>query len=671
MGYKRNLAISLLYVFFAYLALTWLIAPLPSSSQAVRVPNILAPQLKWQYGGCTSWCQTGWYSSPAAIDLDRDGKVEVIGASYSVFILDGATGSLEKTWDPPGGRQWPSLVVVDLEKDGDLEIVTAQSDGYLNVFDHFGNNVWSRQPTPGYELRSLATYDLDGNGDLEIIVASTRSEDQWFVYEHDGSLRPGEWPQHGPDSNTNGYTSGCYNENVAAGDTDGDGRAEIFGPNDTHYLAFFNDDGTQVRANSMYGLNPDGSNKFWSRVGVHVDHSVDIRGYAQCGTEHRPNFAASAPVIVDVNRDGSQEAIVVGNVYNCGTSPYTSLYEIPYILNSDRTRWSKAGFDWTEIPLPDSNAAPLTENWEIIENNQPNAVAADLDGDGFFEILHSSYDGRMHAYWLDKTEHGSWPYSVFNPAEGFYRFASEPTIADLDADGHAEVVFASWVEKGSNQTGYLHILDYLGNPLQVVSLPDALGNPDWNGALAAPTLANIDADPDIEVILNTAHSGLVAYDLPGTSQARLIWPTGRGNYQRSGSYLHGDLTGSRKQVSRHFASPGDLLTYTIHLMNSGPAFPSASMTDTLPVGVQFAGSLHATSGVVGYSNGTVTWNGSIATNGTVQISFQALVDNIGAGSYLITNLANLDDGFGNQMTLSAYIVIDGFGMYLPFFLRLY
>jgi hypothetical protein len=141
----------------------------------------------------------------------------------------------------------------------------------------------------------------------------------------------------------------------------------------------------------------------------------------------------------------------------------------------------------------------------------------------------------MHAYWLDKSEHGNWPYSVYSPAEGRFRFASEPTVADLDRDGYAEVIFASWVEKGSNQTGKLHILDYLGNVIHEVSLPSAFGSPNWNGALAAPTLDNIDSDPDLEVVLNTAHSGLVAYDLPGSAGARLLWTTGRGSYLRSGS----------------------------------------------------------------------------------------------------------------------------------------
>ncbi len=107
-------------------------------------------------------------------------------------------------------------------------------------------------------------------------------------------------------------------------------------------------------------------------------------------------------------------------------------------------------------------------------------------------------------------------------------------MADLDSDGKAEVIFASWVQKKTNRTGKLHILDYQGNPLHEVNLPAAFGSPDWNGALPAPTLANIDDDNDLELVLNTAHSGLVAYDLPGTANAQILWGTGRGSYKRNG-----------------------------------------------------------------------------------------------------------------------------------------
>ena len=42
--------------------------------KAASPSTIQSPIIKWQYGGCySSWCETGWYSSPAVIDLEGDG----------------------------------------------------------------------------------------------------------------------------------------------------------------------------------------------------------------------------------------------------------------------------------------------------------------------------------------------------------------------------------------------------------------------------------------------------------------------------------------------------------------------------------------------------------------------------------------------------------------------
>jgi hypothetical protein len=54
----------------------------------------------------------------------------------------------------------------------------------------------------------------------------------------------------------------------------------------------------------------------------------------------------------------------------------------------------------------------------------------------------------------------------------------------------------------------------------------------WNGALPAPTLANVDADPDLELIVNSAYAGVVVYDLPGSAGAAVQWGTGRGSFRR-------------------------------------------------------------------------------------------------------------------------------------------
>lgn len=509
----------------ALLAAAALFAP-RSGAQGPSPSAVSAPVLKWQRGGCfASWCQTGWYSSPAIADLDRDGAPEVVWGSYDVVALDGATGALK--WRASNGsRVWPGVAVADLTGDGTLEVIVGRGSDQLTVYDAEGGVLWARNPFGGGEVRTLAVEDLDTDGILEIVVgrASGGATRQLSVYDAAGNVRSG-WPARR--DGEPGYGWGMYNENVAVADLDGDGDKELIGPTDTHYVTALDRGGNQLPASPVYGAG-----KVWSQVGVHVDHAVDLRGYANCGVEHRPNWANSAPVVGDLDRDGVREIVIVGNVYDCGADPYASLYLMPFLFRLDRTRASGAGWDWTVLPTPGAGSGPLSEDYSVIETVEPNPVLADLDGDGNREILFPSYDGRLHAYGLDRTEPGSWPYDV--PGSGI-RFASEPVVADLDGDGTAEVIFTSWPQKSVGGTGQLHVLSHLGSPLHVVDLPAPVGGATWNGALGAPSLGDLDGDGELEVAVGTVSSGVAVYDLPGTSNARVLWGTGRGGLRRTGA----------------------------------------------------------------------------------------------------------------------------------------
>lgn len=652
----RGARLVLLTLFFAT-ALVCARAAAPPTATAESA--LAAPVLKWQRGGCYStWCETGWYSSPAVADLDGDGQPEVIGTTFSLFVLNGEDGSVQWSLDPPGGRVWPGVVVADIDGNGDLEIATGHGNGYLNVYQHDGSAYWSERPTTS-ELRGLSAYDLNGDGKLELIAtAAVSSKTNTWVLGHDGQILR-DWPQL---TNDSGYAWGVYNDNAAIGDIDGDGAPEIVVPSDVHYINAYERTGTQIPAHPMYG------GEGWGKVGIHVDHAVDLRGYANCGVEHRPNFAHAPATIADVDGNGELEVIVTGNVYNCGAIPYVSLYEMPFIFNGDRSRWQGSGNNWEVIPAPDGSAAPLSEDYNVVENAMPNPVAADLDGDGTQEILHASYDGRLHAYWLDKSEHGSWPYDVAATGPGI-RFASEPAVADLDADGHAEVLFASWPQKGAGYVGMLHVLDYLGNPLHEVPLPAPFGGADWNGALPAPTLANVDADADLELVLNTAHAGLVVYDLPGTANARVLWGTGRGNYQRSGSLLTGSLQGSSMAMSPPLVSAGDTVQVTIHLRNSGPLLEGVQLSNVLPPQLLYADNLQASSGVASYAGGEVSWTGNVQAGDPVLISYDATVDPAQTVAVVVTNQAEVEDGAGQSWQLAATITVNGQASYLPLVTR--
>jgi hypothetical protein len=484
-----------------------------------------APVLLWKDGGCTSSCQTGWYGSPAAVDLDGDGAPEVVWASHDAVALRASDGAT--LWRGAGaGRSWGGPVVADLDGDGAPEIAVGRGGGSLTVYGAAGDVVRTLSPFGTAEIRALAAADLDGDGTVEILAgrASPGARGQVTAIDASGATRAG-WPALAPSSP--GFGWGVYNQNLAAADLDGDGRREILAPSDVHHVMAFRRDAAELPANARYGAG-----KVWSQVGVHVDDAADLRGFANCETERRPNFADAPASIADLDGDGTREVVIVGNVYDCSADPYRSLYRMPFVLGADRSRWRAGPFDWTVLPAPGPGSGPRSEDFAVVESAMPNPVLADLDGDGRKEILFASYDGKVHAYGLDRAEPPGWPHVL--PGAGI-RFASEPAVADLDGDGRAEVLFTTWSEKAARGTGSLVVVDARGRRVHEVALPAPAGGGRWNGALGAPTLANLDAGPELEVLVGTVATGVVAYRIPGSTAAGIRWGTGRGNVRRDGT----------------------------------------------------------------------------------------------------------------------------------------
>lgn len=508
----------------------------------VSQSGVSRPVLKWQYGACfSSWCETGWYSSPAIADLDGNGRAEVVASAYSVVALDGTTGNL--LWRANSGhdrsegkqnnvgRTWPGIVIQDIDDDGNLDIITAHGGGYVSAYNHRGyfKRGWPKHPI-SRELRGLSVDDIDNDGTHEIVVTGALgSKTNTWVYEHNGALRRG-WPQL---SNDSGYAWGVFNDNAWIADITGDKQKEIVVPSDVHYISSYTTDGRQLPAHSKYG------GKGWGKIGLWEDPGIELRGWGDCSStrreRYRANLAHSAATVADLDGDGTKEVVATGNMYDCAQGHPPGRYTALFIFNPDRSRFNKNGWNWSQPAM--NTGAPLTENYGVIESVMSNPVTVDLDGDDIKEILFSSYDGRMHAFWLNKQERHSWPFSVYNRGEGFMRHASEPVVADLDGDGKAEVIFVSWVQKNSSgpmRLGKLHILNYQGRPLHQIDLPRPKSTSRRsNGALAAPTLGNIDGDPDLEIVINTISAGFVAYDLPNTAGARVLWGSGRNKNAKS------------------------------------------------------------------------------------------------------------------------------------------
>lgn len=531
--------------------------------------------LKYTGGGKypTGWCEDAYHGRPVVCDLDQDGSLDILAASYSIQCLDAATGSLK--WRVPVGydrntaeaqpslRTWPGLYVGDIDGDGRNEIVAGHGSSILHqgtvaVYDENGyfKPGWP-QALPN-EVYSIAVADLDNDGTMEIAAGVGVADGQSvYVYEHDGSLRPG-WPQldaehdgnkvwgvlpdSDPKATSLGYSYGIFNDNLAIGDIDGDGVKEIVAPADMGQICAYKPDGTQVRSSFQMEI---GKNNYgvtepvvWGRVGAFSDADYESKVYnggfgrqndlmgnvlsiSSLGMNERltAHFTLSKAVIADLDGNGRNEVVVVGDIHDRADEAAASagadlphLYNELFIFNGDRTRFNAA---WSTQPtVKEPPLYPLTNSdWEFMDRCMPDPVCADLDGDGKLEILYPDYAGKLNCYWLDHTQHDSWPINVYDGST--VEYASAPTVHDVNGDGKPEVVFATYTQKQGTKKGSLYIADGKGNVLQKVELPAATdtANTVPNGGMAAPVITDLDGDGKLEIVLHTHLSGVTVYDL--------------------------------------------------------------------------------------------------------------------------------------------------------------
>jgi len=505
--------------------------------------------VKWRNGGKydAQWVANGTYSSPVVVDINQDGKMEIIAASASIMCLDAATGKLlwrvntgsditnpNKEISGSAGRVWSDVIVKDIDKDGKLEIIVGSQKGYVAVYDANGKFKpgWPQKPVEDTrECKSVEVADLDGNGTYEIIAGFTGnfSQNVW-VFEHNGKIRKG-WPQleaaydgfknkNNQDlkvRNSTAYAYGIYHDSISVGDINNDGKPEIVVPSDTRSICVYNANGTLVKASSIFG------GRTWGKIGVwenyEYEKKVENEGWGFVNANSPDDIrvagqlALSASEVVDVDGDGTNEVVVSAKMFDAPSGMPPSLYQTVMILHGNRERFKTDKYDWTVLPKSSPPINSSAEDFLIINNAMNDPVVEDIDGDGIKEILTSTYDGKLHCFWLDKKEKYSWPFNVYSEERNTLEFSSKPTVFDIDKNGSKEIIFTTWTEKDANVDGRLYILDYKGNVLKSTDLPGSMGALQSNGCSAAPVVADVDKDGQYEIVLSTLLSGVVVYEL--------------------------------------------------------------------------------------------------------------------------------------------------------------
>ena len=497
--------------------------------------------------------ETGWFSSPGLVDLDGDRKLEIVAPFYSTFVYS-AKGRLLGKGTATRGRVYAPGVVADLDRDGVREVVVGGNEGTVAAYNLVGGGLRTKAGWPAStcsggqcpETRGMAAADLDGDGRVEVVATTTNTSStgsQVFVFDASGRVVSG-WPRYDQQSDAtfngagnHGY--GAYGENVGIGNLDGDPQLEVVVTFDNHQINLFNHDGTSVLASPWYRnrqsahagrrlgwgqfirwLSPRVEDDHYHR---HVGEWPDVRRTAWL------QWTASPPSIADLDRDGRNEVIGLPNVER--KEPYETQAYAFMVLDGaygSGSRSARRHKGFRRLPLTGKPAVRPDGDW-YPPSGIPAPSIVNLRGDRRPEIVASVPDGRVYA--IGPGGKRLWRYDYARGASK--TFASEVVAADLNRDRRPELIFGTY--GAAPRSGRLVVLSAAGRRLHDVRLRNQGSNGNGIGIPAAPSIADLDGDKRLEIVVSTFDHGIDVYRVPRSRPTRLPWPTGRGNLLRNGS----------------------------------------------------------------------------------------------------------------------------------------
>lgn len=474
----------------------------------------------------------GWLGSPAIADLDGDGRPEIIAVRGGRVLAWHADGTRVFAFDTGGDRIWASPVVGNFTGDAKLEVgIASRQQAWL--LDATGKPLAGFPQTFGgsSETRTLGAGDIDGDGALDLVVGARDGRDIVKAYHADGRAIAGFPPSSSGASGCTDDTcffAGLYDQNLAVGDLDGDGKQDLVLPMDNAYASFFQGTGAAFGANPMFEDRP-------KTPGVRylLNLAMAKQGYADDEeTENQAHFTNTPPAIADLNGDGRYEIVMVSSVQSASQEDRKRGVAL-WAVQSDASRypgWDAPfhvpayvmglgdGFN----PELEGDAVAGGENLVGLTNQ---VTVADIDPSPGLEMIFAGYDGKIHAVSADRRELWTMAY-----AEDGRALTPGLVVADLSADGAPEIVFATYSPDVGG--GNLFVLSAQGRELHRIALPG-------RGAMAVPTVGDADGNGVLDVVVSLKDEGatkenVLVYEVPGSKPNCLLWPTGRANNLRNG-----------------------------------------------------------------------------------------------------------------------------------------
>jgi len=400
-----------------------------------KVTGAFTPELKYYWGGeVAAPTSTDVMMAPIVIELDDDncdGKVneqdipEIVfttftGGDYqnagTLHAISIVQGKVVDKWSKPS-EVYPGtqLAAGDLDGKNGNEIVACSTGGTVRAYHGDGTLFWNSAPGVGCYMPSIA--DMDGDGKAEVVVEGG------ILYGFDGTTKTtfsaalaGTFAVSDIDGDgaLDVFTSsqafhadgklfvdtGVPGSWPAAGDFDKDGKAEVVAVySGTHTTSFWRYDAAQAAKFSWVRQNVDIN-------GALAQHcAVGSAGYTTGG---------GPPTVADFDGDGVPDLALAGGI------GYTVLNGAkvvnPAIANPDTVLWTVATTDCSSAATGSS--------------------VFDFDGDGKAEVVYSD-ENHMRIY------EGPTGKVLFETCNTTGTLIEYPLVADVDNDGHADIVVVS------------------------------------------------------------------------------------------------------------------------------------------------------------------------------------------------------------------------------------
>ncbi len=438
-----------------------------------------------------------------------------------------------------GARSTPTFV--DIDSDGDLDMFVGELDGNLNFYRNIGNAhvlthieiTGATNPLNGIDIGSLSTphfVDLDGDGDQDLVVG----EDEGILnyYENVGDATRAIFTARTGTANPFDTIDIGFNSNPAFADIDGDGDQDLLIGENLGDLNYYENVGTALA--SVYTLRIGAANPF-DGIDIGLSSSPDFVDldrdgdqdlvigrddgdlfyFENTGTALNPLYVErtglsnpvigidvgtfSNPEFVDLDSDGDQD-LVIGGLdgtiiqYLNDTPTFVAAY----------TQRTGAANPFSAIDIGIGSAPKL----------------ADIDGDGDQDLVIGGQLGNLFYYENTGTiispvyvEH----IGATNPFDGIdVGIYSNPIFVDADGDGDEDLVIG-------RTAGFLQYYENIGTALTPNYIEQTgMANP-FNlidiGNSSAPAFVDIDSDGDQDLILGEEDGVINYFENVGTAAA--------------------------------------------------------------------------------------------------------------------------------------------------------